>query len=88
MQKSVFWTLYNSLSHTEARKLLDFVGSPYFNTQHELSAALEYFNECRFYLKVSPSKENTYKKLYGKGAYEDQKIRTLLSKMKKLTEQF
>ena len=88
MQKSVFWTLYNSLSHTEARKLLDFVGSPYFNTQHELSAALEYFNECRFYLKVSPSKENTYKKLYGKGAYEDQKIRTLLSKLKKLTEQF
>ncbi|MEM1219892.1 MAG: hypothetical protein AAGH79_13320 [Bacteroidota bacterium] len=88
MQKSVFWTLYTSLTHTEARKLLDFVQSPYFNTQPELSAAMEYFNECRFYLKVSPSKENTYKKLYGKGTYQDQKIRTLLSKLKRLTEQF
>ena len=88
MQKSVFWTLYTSLTHTEARKLLEFVNSPFFNTQPELSAALEYFNECRFYLKVSPSKENTYKKLYGRGPYQDQKIRTLLSKLKRLTEQF
>lgn len=88
MQKSVFWTLYTSLTHTEARKLLDFVQSPYFNTQPELSAAMQYFNECRFYLKVSPSKENTYKKLYGKGTYQDQKIRTLLSKLKRLIEQF
>lgn len=88
MEKSVFWSLYRTLSHQEARKLLEFVESPYFNTQEDLVKAIRYFNECRFFLGTVPTKESTHKKVFRQMPYEDQRVRTILSNLKKLTEQF
>ncbi|MCD6068088.1 MAG: hypothetical protein K0S33_2914 [Bacteroidetes bacterium] len=72
----------HSLNNAEKAALLDYLSSPFFNKRKELLLL------CKELLKEKlPSEEKLYEKLSGK-AYEEQKLRYLLSDLNLLIEDF
>lgn len=80
--------MFDTLTKKEIRFLSRFIRSPFFNQQEDLVRFLDLLVEYRQDLKLIPSKEKVHARLFSGQAYEDTKIRLLMSKLHKLIEHF
>jgi len=88
MKKSRLYEVFDRLTKQEIRELRKFVQSPYYNQQESICQLLEYLVACKYRLKLDPSKEKAFKIIYPKLAFNDVKVRLLMSTLHKLIEQF
>lgn len=90
MKNSKLLTLYLTLEETTKKRFVDFVSSPYYNTNENISGLLEYIGLFSpSYDQVEFTKENAYQFVYqdDKEAVVSRIIK-LSSKLQKLLEQF
>jgi hypothetical protein len=89
MKKTRLWALLQTLSNREIAELRLFLQSPFFNRREEVTLLFEYLCECLTQLKVTPSKEDVYRRLVSRSSpYNDQQLRHWMSYLVKLIEQY
>lgn len=80
--------VFDTLSKSEIKELKKFIRSPFFNSQTDLIQFLDYLVECKFFLKLMPTKEKAFQAIFPKQKFSDVKVRLLMSDLHKLIEQY
>lgn len=88
MAQNRLFEAIGQLDGSDFRQFGRFVHSPFFNRQEELVHLWQYLSECFMDLKVVPEKSDIHRRLFGKAAYNDQKVRLLMSDLYKLLCQY
>ncbi len=88
MEKSRLYNLFLSLTNKEYKAFRQYLLSPYHNTQGNLVTLFDYMQESTGALKLVPTKEAAFVKLFPKAVYKDSKIRLAMSSLFKLMEDF
>ncbi len=83
MQKSSLGQLVQSFSSIELRELRKFLTSPFFNTRSDLVQLFDFLVENK-----EATKEAAWRHLLPNEAFDDQKLRLLMSYLFKLLEQY
>jgi hypothetical protein len=83
MQTSQVQLLANSFSKIEAREVRKFLSSPFFNTRHDLAQLFDCIAEQK-----TATKAELWHYLHPGQAYDDQKLRLLMSYLHRLLEQY
>ena len=81
MKKSKLIEVFTCLEKKDLRDLGKFVSSPFFNQQPQIVQFYNYLYESIIDLKLIPEKEKIFKKIYPGEAYNDVKIRLLMTFM-------
>ncbi|MBV6439857.1 MAG: hypothetical protein DYG98_22035 [Haliscomenobacteraceae bacterium CHB4] len=88
MEKSRLLRLLRTLSKEELRGLKKFVRNPFFNQRSEVPALLDVLEKSLKTDRTAPGKEQTYRQIFGKEAYNDHRVRLAMSFLYQLTGQF
>lgn len=88
MEKSNLYLVFSALNKTEIRQFGDFVRSPFFNKRQSLIDLFDYLSATNTKSKKIRSKEAAFAKIFPQKAYDDQKMRLMMSDLLKLLEQF
>lgn len=80
--------LLGTLDSNELKLLKKWVGSPFFNQREDLNKLLDLYLEFRKSKKELPEKEQVSSRLFPSEKYNDNKIRTIISLLNRLTERF
>ena len=89
MENSKLIELLKTFSAKELRECGDWVNSPFFNTNDEVTLLYDYLRKAA--PNFSPKKierETVYKNLFGKKKYDEKHVNYLMSFLLKLTEQY
>lgn len=86
MKDSRLLSVLNTLGKSEWRELRQFAQSPYFNTRADVCALLDYLSGCLLELRIVPSKEQVFRRVYRGKVYDAQQTRQLMSWGMKLVE--
>lgn len=84
MEKTLTWEIIQSFSKIEIKEFRQFLRSPFFNKREDLTIIFDYLSKQ----KAPISKETVFQKIFPQKAFDDQKLRLLLSYLLKLIEQF
>lgn len=87
MEKSLLWEAFSSLNGYELREFGKFVRSPFFTPRPQAAALCDYLHECREQ-KKSPEAASAFESAYPGEAYDDQRLRLLMSHTLSLLEHF
>jgi len=82
------YELLLKLEKTELRQFKKFVRSPFVTHREDLGQLFNYLANCLYIGKVLPSKEELYNNLFPTETFNDQKLRSLLSDLHKVLEQY
>ncbi|MEM1320228.1 MAG: hypothetical protein AAGG75_08225 [Bacteroidota bacterium] len=88
MKKSRLITVFYTLSGKELRELSKWVRSPFINQQESIVHLFDYLTECRQQLQLVPSKAQAFGKVFPDQAYQDVKLRLLMSDLLKIIERY
>ncbi len=88
MQNSRLLQLLETFSRTEAREFGQFVRSPFFNRQPELTAFYDLWYKSLTGKSILPPKEAAFRILFPGDPYNDTRMRLLMSRLLKLAEQY
>lgn len=79
MRQSTLWKYFQKLTANDLRELRKFLQSPFHNKRSDVLDLFEYLVKIRKGTVSSLKKEAAYKAIYKKEAYDDRKMRYLLS---------
>lgn len=88
MEKSRLVQLLRTLDAGEWRALKKFAASPYFNQRKEVSDLLQLLEKPLLQGEKLPDKELVFRHLFGKGTFDDHRVRMAMSFSLRLVEQF
>ena len=88
MEKSRMLAVFNTFSKQEIKELKKFADSPFFNQQKEIVRLLDFLVECKYQLKILPSKEKASRVIFPNQKFSDVKVRLLMSDFHKLMEKY
>ena len=88
MKNSLLISLLSTLSRTELRELGLFVRGPLYNQRQDVIDLCDYLTKCLQELKLIPTKQQVFKEVYGDQAFDDHKVRLIMSFLLKLTERY
>lgn len=87
LKNSKLIEILKSLNSAEMSQLESYVLSPYFNRSKQIGVLFSLIKENQPSYSLL-TKEKIFKSIYSKESYQDKKVRDLLSRMLKLTEDF
>lgn len=88
MQNTRLIQLLTTLSAKEYRELDRFIQSPFFNQREDVVKFFQYLHECMTVHRVIPDKQQAHRFLYQDAAYDDHRVRVVMSLLLKLIEKF
>lgn len=88
MKNSRLALLFNRLNRTELRDLDKFLRSPYFNQREDVVLLYQYMVENKTLTGQLPNKRRAFGKAYPQQAYQDSKMRYLMSYLLELIREF
>ena len=88
MKTHLLIDLLQHLDHKEFKKFCDFVHSPFYNYREDLKTLADYLYTCFWETKILPDKAHIFKKMYGREAYNDQKVRMAMSLLYRLLQHY
>ncbi len=88
MNKTFVFQLICAFSAPEVRRARQFLSSPYHNQREDVRWVFDFLAECRHDLGIEPTREQVFAKVYPGAAFDDQKLRLLLSYLLRLLESF
>lgn len=89
MKSSNLITLLGSFSLKEIKEFSEFVQSPFYNKNENVTKLFFYLRKCYpDFDEQKILKESVYKKLFSKGKYDDGFMRTLIFALNNLAEEF
>ncbi len=88
MKDSKLHRLLATLEVEDLSNLAKYVKSPYFNTRKEVIALLDVLEKPLKQNLPMPSKEQIFKKIFGKGEYDDHRVRLAMSFLYQASCQF
>ncbi len=88
MKNHLLIDLLQRLDRKEFKKFCAFAASPFYNQRDDLRILADYLYACFWETGVLPDKACIFKKLYGRGVYDDTKVRLSMSLLYKLAQHF
>ncbi|MEZ4924675.1 MAG: hypothetical protein R3A50_00250 [Saprospiraceae bacterium] len=88
MNNSKLFQLLQTFSSVELRELSKFAANPYFNQRSETNALLQMLIKSWSEGRNPPSKESIHKTIFGKGNYNDHRIRMAMSALLRIAEKY
>lgn len=88
MNNSLLVEALESLNKKERRHFRHFVHSPFFNRREDVGKAYDYLAECLWEHRVIPNKSKLFRRLFPHKAYDDHRVRVIMSFILQLLEQF
>ncbi len=80
--------LLQQFDRKEFKKFQAFVHSPFFNQREELKTLVDYLYACSWEIRVIPSKQQLFKKLYRHEPYNDHKVRVAMSLLYQMAQHY
>lgn len=88
MKTYKLYEIFETLGNGELRRLRRFLQSPYFTTREDVFAMFDYLAERRAAGRPMPDRELLFRHCFSGESYDDQKIRSVMSGLAGLIEQF
>ncbi len=86
MKNSRLFLLFSQLPKKQLSTIQKAAHSSYFTTRPHVTRLFDFLWECRFELKVTPTKEQAFRAIFPDQAYDDHKLRLSMSLLLKLME--
>lgn len=88
MEKSKLAQLLSSFSKEELRELGKFMATPFFNPRPEAAALLRVLSKNLLAEKPLPSKEQLFRQIFNKEAFDDHRVRMAMTALLQSTEKY
>lgn len=88
MEKSKLAQLLLTFTLEELRELTKFAATPFFNPRPEAGALLRVLTKTVLNGKPFPAKEQVFRQIFNKEAYDDQRVRMAMSALLQTTEKY
>lgn len=88
MKTHLLLDILQHFDRKEFRKFRDFIHSAFFNHREDLKVLTDYLYTCSCEVGVIPDKAQIFRKLYGRGPYDDHKVRIAMSLLYKLVHHY
>ncbi len=88
MKTSRLWKLLRSFDKKEVKELKKFVASPFFNQREDVVKLYDELMDCIHIKKITPTKEDVFRYVYPKEAFNAAQIHLISSLLYKVLEQY
>ena len=88
MKTSRLWKLLRSFNKKEVKELKKFVASPFFNQREDVVKLYDELMDCIHLKKITPTKEDVFRYVYPKDAFDSAQIHLISSLLYKVIEQY